>query len=83
MPAAQGCSRRLLATLLDRPRWIYMAHIQVMDLSAEQFRDRAKFLRYTAEAVRSALLRDDLLEIARKFDERAEALDRSDRSSIR
>jgi|GraSoiStandDraft_50_1057286.scaffolds.fasta_scaffold3190305_1 hypothetical protein len=60
-----------------------MADIQVTDLSAEQFRDRAKFLRYTAEAVRSALLRDDLLEIAREFDERAEALDRSDPSSTR
>ena len=54
------------------------ADAKSMHLDAEQCRERAKLVRYTAEAVRSALLRDDLLEIAREYDERAEALDREE-----
>ena len=47
-------------------------------INTDQYRERAKLVRYTAEAARSALFRDDLLEIAREYDERAEALDRGD-----
>jgi hypothetical protein len=45
--------------------------------TAEQYRDRAKLIRYTAEAVKSGLLRQDLLELAAEYDELAEAADQS------
>jgi len=32
-------------------------------LTTEQYRERAKLARYTAEAVKSALLRQDLLDV--------------------
>ena len=43
--------------------------------SAEQYRERAKLVRYTAQAVRSALLRDDLLDIAAQYDHLAETIE--------
>jgi hypothetical protein len=41
-------------------------------LTPEQYRERAKLIRYTAEAVRSALLRHDLLDVAAEYDQRAD-----------
>jgi hypothetical protein len=43
--------------------------------SAEQYRERAKRVRYTAQAVRSALLRDDLLDVAEEYESVAESLE--------
>jgi hypothetical protein len=43
--------------------------------TAEQYRERAKLVRYTAEAVKSALLRHDLLDIANEFDELADSIE--------
>ena len=43
-----------------------------MHLDAEQCRERAKLVRYTAEAVKSALLRQDLLEVANEYLPRAQ-----------
>ena len=43
--------------------------------AAEQCRERARLVRYTAEAVKSALLRHDLLDIAERFDELAENIE--------
>jgi hypothetical protein len=42
-------------------------------LTAEQYRERAKLVRYTAEAVRSALLRQDLLDVAAEYDQLADS----------
>lgn len=50
-------------------------------LAAEQYRARATLIRYTAEAVRSALLRCDLLEIANQYDKLAESTDAERRST--
>ena len=44
-----------------------------MHLDAEQCRERAKLVRYTAEAVKSALLRQDLLEVANEYEQLAES----------
>jgi hypothetical protein len=41
-------------------------------LTPEQYRERAKLIRYTAEAVRSGLLRHDLLDVAAEYDQRAD-----------
>jgi hypothetical protein len=43
--------------------------------AAEQCRERARLVRYTAEAVKSALLRHDLLDIAKQFDELADSIE--------
>ena len=49
---------RLLATPLGRVRWVYMPDDpKSMHLDAKQCRECAKLVRYTAEAVKSALLR--------------------------
>jgi hypothetical protein len=42
-------------------------------LDAKQCRERAKLVRYTAEAVKSALLRQDLLEVANEYEQLAES----------
>jgi hypothetical protein len=42
-------------------------------LTAEQYRERAKLVRYTAESVRSALLRQDLLDVAAEYDQLADS----------
>lgn len=57
-------------------------HVDLMHLKAGQCRERAKLIRYTAQAVRSAFLRDDLLDIAREYDERAVALERDNRAQL-
>ena len=44
-----------------------------MHLDAEQCRERAKLVRYTAEAVKSALLRQDLLEVANEYEQLADS----------
>ena len=44
--------------------------------TAEQYRERAKLVRYTAAAAKSALLRHDLLDIADEFDELADSIER-------
>ena len=49
--------------------------------SAEQYRERAKRVRYTAQAVRTALLRDDLLDIADEFDQLADIVGRGSAAS--
>jgi hypothetical protein len=46
------------------------------NLTAEQYRERAKLVRYTAEAVRSALLRQDLLDVAAEYDHLADSTER-------
>jgi hypothetical protein len=43
--------------------------------SAEQYRERAKRVRYTAQAVKSALSRDDLLDIAEEYEFLADNLE--------
>ena len=43
--------------------------------AAEQCRERARLVRYTAEAVKSAVLRHDLLDIAEQFDELADSIE--------
>ena len=48
-----------------------------MRLDAEQCRERAKLVRYTAETVRSALLRQDLLEVANEYEQLAESAEAS------
>jgi hypothetical protein len=45
-------------------------------VTADQYRQRAKLVRYTAEAVRSALLRHDLLDIANEYERLAENTER-------
>ena len=45
--------------------------------TVEQYREQAKLVRYTAEAVKSALLRHDLLDIADEFDELADSIERA------
>jgi hypothetical protein len=47
-------------------------NVHVAPVTAEQWRQRARLLRYTAEAVRSGLLRQDLLEIAGEYESLAE-----------
>ncbi len=47
-----------------------------MHLDAEQCRERAKLVRYTAEAVKSALLRQDLLEVANEYEGCSAPVDR-------
>ena len=41
--------------------------------TAEPYRERARLVRHTAQGVRSASLRDDLLEAAREYDQLAES----------
>jgi hypothetical protein len=43
---------------------------------AERYRGRVKLIRYTAEAVKSALLRHDLLDIAAEYDQLADSTER-------
>ena len=45
----------------------------VLSPTAEQCRDRARLIRYTAAAVKSALLRQDLLEMASEYEQLAES----------
>ena len=45
-------------------------------LAPEQYREHAKLARYTAKAMRSTLLRQDLLDIAAEYDELAETAER-------
>jgi hypothetical protein len=42
-------------------------------LTTEQYRERAKLARYTAAAAKSALLRQDLLEVASEYERLAES----------
>jgi len=48
-------------------------HVLSRRLTAEQCRDRAGLIRYTAAAVKSALLRQDLLEMASEYEQLAES----------
>ena len=48
-----------------------------MHLDAKQCRECAKLVRYTAEAVKSALLRQDLLEVANEYEQLAESAEAS------
>jgi len=48
-------------------------HVLSPPLTAEQCRDRARLIRYTAAAVKSALLRHDLLEMASEYEQLAES----------
>jgi hypothetical protein len=52
-------------------------HVLSPPLTAEQCRDRATFIRYTAAAVKSALLRHDLLEMASEYEQLARGAERS------
>jgi hypothetical protein len=45
------------------------------DLTAEQYRERAKLVRHAAQGVKSALFRHDLLDIAEQYDHLAETVD--------
>jgi hypothetical protein len=59
---------------LGRVRWVRMPDDpKSIHLDAEQCRERAKLVRYTAEAVKSALLRQDLLEVANEYEQLAES----------
>ena len=53
-----------------------MADDHVNHLTLEQCRERAKLVRYTAEAVRSALLQQDLLDVAAEYDQLADSTER-------
>jgi len=46
------------------------------DLTAEQYRERAKLVRYAAQGVKSALFRHDLLDVAEHYGRLAETVDR-------
>ena len=46
--------------------------IRQSQLTPDQCREQARLVRYTAEAVRSALLRHDLLDIASEYNQLAE-----------
>lgn len=48
----------------------------ILHASAEQYRERAKFVRYTAQAVRSDLLRQHLIELATEYDGLAKTAER-------
>ena len=52
-------------------------HVLSPPLTAEQCRDRARLIRYTAAAVKSALLRHDLLEMASEYEQLARGAERS------
>jgi hypothetical protein len=52
-------------------------HVLAPPLTAEQCRDRARLIRYTAAAVKSALLRHDLLEMASEYEQFARGAERS------
>ena len=54
-----------------------MADDDLLRPSAEQYRERAKRVRFTAQAVRSALLRHDLLDMAEEYEWLAERVERS------
>ena len=43
--------------------------------AAEPCRERARLVRYTAEAAKSALLRRDLLDIAEQYDRLADSIE--------
>jgi hypothetical protein len=45
-------------------------------LRAEQYRERAKLARLAAQAVKGALLRHDLLDIAARYEHLAERVER-------
>jgi hypothetical protein len=48
--------------------------------TAEQYRERAKLVRQKALAVKTALLRYELLDIARQYEDLADIADRIERS---
>jgi hypothetical protein len=51
--------------------------VDLLNPSAKQYRERAKLIRYTTEAVKGALLRRDLLDIADEFDGLADSVERA------
>ena len=58
-------------------------HVLSRRLAAEQCRDRAGHIRYTAAAVKSALLRQDLLEMASEYEQLARGAERTETTDYR
>ena len=71
--ARQGRWLRLPETSLDACRWVDMSEDpHQLRLTPDQCRERARLVRNLAEGVRSALLRQDLLDVANDYERRAE-----------
>jgi uncharacterized protein Yka (UPF0111/DUF47 family) len=64
------------ATLRLYPRCVSVAeNADTLRPTAEQYRERAKLVRMKAAAVRTALLRRDLLDIAEQYDRLADSIE--------